>query len=114
MLSVLKLSIIYPLLVFNSVFFGLDKVLIVAPVTVQPLGVQVDDVRYHGIEEVTVVGHYQDGGLPRLRSTNQMLYRDTFTPPVTESHQELDSRHTIIPFIPLVSYTVSRPQHSYQ
>lgn len=66
-LPVLLLCLVLPLLVLQSVLFGFNKVLIVAAVTVQPLGVQVDDVRHHGVQEVSVVGHHQDGGLPRLK-----------------------------------------------
>lgn len=66
-LSVLLLRLVLPLLVLQSVLFGFDEVLVVAAVTVQPLGVQVDDVRHHGVQEVPVVGHHQDGGLPRLK-----------------------------------------------
>lgn len=65
-LSVLLLRLVLPLLVLQSVLFGFNEVLVVAAVTVQPLGVQVDDVRHHGVQEVSVVGHHQDGGLPRL------------------------------------------------
>lgn len=66
MLSVLQLGLVLSVLVLQSVFFGFNKVFVVATVTVQPLGVQVDDVCYHGVEEVPVVGDDQDGGLPRL------------------------------------------------
>lgn len=66
-LSVLLLRLVLPLLVLQSVLFGFDEVLVVAAVTVQPLGVQVDDVRHHGVQEVPVVGHHQDSGLPRLK-----------------------------------------------
>lgn len=67
MLSVLQLSFIFSLLVLESVFFGFNKVFVVATVTVQSLRVQVDDVCYHGVQEVPVMGDDQDGGLPRLR-----------------------------------------------
>lgn len=66
MLSVLQLGLILSVLVLQSVFFGFNKVFIVAAVTVQPLGVQVNDVCYHSVEEVSVVRDDQDGGLPRL------------------------------------------------
>lgn len=65
-LSILQLGLVLSLLVLQSVFFGFDKVFIVATVTVEPLGVQVDDVCNHGVQEVSVVRHDQDGGLPRL------------------------------------------------
>lgn len=65
-LPVLLLCLIFSLLVLQSVFFGFNEVLIVATVTVQPLGVQVNDVCHNGVEEVSVVGDDQDGGLPRL------------------------------------------------
>lgn len=65
-LSVLQLGLILSVLVLQSVFFGFNKVFVVTTVTVQPLGVQVDDVCYYGIEEVSVVGDDQDGGLPCL------------------------------------------------
>lgn len=54
------------MLVLQSVFFGFNKVFVVATITVQPLRVQVDDVRYNGVQEVAVMGDNQDGGLPRL------------------------------------------------
>lgn len=57
MLSVLQLGLVLSMLVLQSVFFGFNKVFVVATVTVQPLGMQVDDVCYHGIEEVSVVGN---------------------------------------------------------
>lgn len=57
-LSVLQLGLVLPLLVLQSVFFRFDKVFVVSTVTVQPLGVQVDDVRYHRIQEVSVVGDH--------------------------------------------------------
>lgn len=66
MLSVLQLGLILSLLVLQSVLFGFNKVFIVAAVTVEPLGVQVDDVCNHGVQEVSVVGDDQDGGLPGL------------------------------------------------
>lgn len=66
MLSILELGLIFPLLVLQTVLLGFDKVLIVATVTLQPLGVQVDDVSHHGIQEVPVMGNHQNGGLPRL------------------------------------------------
>lgn len=66
-LSVLLLCFILPLLVLQSVLFGFNEVLIVTTVTVQPLGVEVDDVRHHSVQEVPVMGNHQDGGLPRLR-----------------------------------------------
>ena len=66
MLSVLQLSLVLSVLVFQSVLFGFNEVFVVATVTVQPLGVQVDDVCDYGVEEVSVVGDDQDGGLPRL------------------------------------------------
>lgn len=56
MLSVLQLGVILSLLVLQSVFFGFNKVFVVATVTVQTLGVQVDDVGHHGVQEVSVVG----------------------------------------------------------
>lgn len=66
MLSVLQLSLVLSVLVFQSVLFGFNEVFVVAAVTVQPLGVQVDDVCYYSVEEVSVVGDDQDSGLPRL------------------------------------------------
>ncbi len=66
MLSVLQLGLVLSVLVLQSVLFGFNKVFIVATVTVQPLGVQVDDVCNDGVEEVSVVGDDQDGGLPCL------------------------------------------------
>lgn len=71
-LSVLKLGLVLPLLVLQAVLFGLDKVLVVAAVTLQPLRVQVDDVSHHGVEEVPVVGHHQDGGLPGLWGAEEL------------------------------------------
>lgn len=71
-LSVLKLGFVLPLLVLQAVLFGLDKVLVVAAVTLQPLRVQVDDVSHHGVEEVPVVGHHQDGGLPGLWGAEEL------------------------------------------
>lgn len=70
-LSVLQLGLVLPLLVLQSVLFGFNEVFIVAAVTVEPLGVEVDDVRYHGIQEVSVMRHDQDGGLPRLQEEEQ-------------------------------------------
>lgn len=66
MLSVLQLGLILSVLVLQSVFFGFNKVFVVTAVTVQLLGVQVDDICYYGIEEVSVMGDDQDGGLPCL------------------------------------------------
>ena len=66
-LPVLQLGLVLSMLVLQSVFLGFHKVFVVATVTVEPLGVQVDDVGYHGVQEVSVVGDDQDGGLPRLR-----------------------------------------------
>lgn len=65
-LSVLHLGLVLPLLVLQSVLFSFDKVFVVSTVTVQPLGVQVDDICYHRVEEVSVVGDNEDGGLPCL------------------------------------------------
>lgn len=65
-LSVLHLGLVLPLLVLQSVLFSFDEVFVVSTVTVQPLGVQVDDIRYHRVEEVSVVGDNEDGGLPCL------------------------------------------------
>lgn len=56
MLPVLQLGLVLPVLVLQSVFFRFDKVFIVSTVTVQPLGVQVDDVCDHRVEEVPIVG----------------------------------------------------------
>lgn len=55
-LSVLQLGLVLPVLVLQSVFFSFDKVFVVSAVTVQPLGVQVDDICHHRIQEVSVVG----------------------------------------------------------
>lgn len=55
-LSVLHLGLVLPLLVLQSVLFSFDKVFVVSTVTVQPLGVQVDDICDHCVEEVSVVG----------------------------------------------------------
>lgn len=57
MLPVLQLGLVLSMLVLQSVFFGFNKVFVVTTVTVQPLGMQVYDVCYHGIEEVSVVGN---------------------------------------------------------
>lgn len=65
-LSVLHLGLVLPLLVLQSVLFSFDKVFVVSTVTVQPLGVQVNDICYHRVEEVSVVGDNEDGGLPCL------------------------------------------------
>lgn len=56
-LPVLQLRLVLPVLVLQPVFFSFDKVFVVSAVTVQPLGVQVDDVCDHRIQEVSVVGH---------------------------------------------------------
>lgn len=55
-LPVLQLGLVLPVLVLQPVFFSFDKVFVVSAVTVQPLGVQVDDIGYHRIQEVSVVG----------------------------------------------------------
>ena len=73
MLSVLQLGLVLSLLVLQSVFFGFNKVFVVAAVTVEPLRVKVDDVRYHGVQKVSVMGDDQDGRLPRLREEAQGL-----------------------------------------
>lgn len=67
MLPVLQLGLIFSVLVLQSVFFGFQEVLVVAAVTIKPLGVQMDDVGDNSVEEVSVVGDDQDGGLPRLQ-----------------------------------------------
>lgn len=66
MLAVLLLRFVLSLLVLQSLLLGLHEVLEVPPVGVQPLRVQVDDVRGHRVEEVPVVGHHEDGRLPGL------------------------------------------------
>lgn len=62
------------MLVLQAILFGLQEVLVVATVSVQPLRVQVDDVCRHSIQEVSVVGDDQDGGLPRLRGTSHSAH----------------------------------------
>lgn len=64
---VLELRFILSLLVLQTVLLGFNEVLVVATVTVQPLGLQVDDVRDHGVKEISVVRHYKNRGLPRLQ-----------------------------------------------
>lgn len=71
-LSVLQLGLVLSLLVLQSVLFGFNKIFVVAAVTVKPLGVQVDDVCDHGIQEVSVVGDDQDGGLPGLQGRDDL------------------------------------------
>lgn len=61
MLSILLLSLILALLVLQPLFFDLDEVLKIATIAVEPLRVEVDDVSGHGVQEVPVVGHNQDG-----------------------------------------------------
>lgn len=56
MLPILQLGLVLPVLVLQSVFFTFDEVFIVSTVTVQSLGVQVDNICYHRIEEVSVMG----------------------------------------------------------
>lgn len=56
MLSILQLGLVLPVLILQSVFFTFDEVFIVSTVTVQSLGVQVDNICYHRIEEVSVMG----------------------------------------------------------
>lgn len=69
MLTVLLLRFVLPLLVLQSLLLGLHEVLKVPPVGVQPQRVQVDDVCGHRVEEIPVVGHHEDGGLPGLEET---------------------------------------------
>lgn len=69
MLTVLLLRLVLPLLVLQPLLLGLHEVLKVPTVRVQPLRVQVDDVRGHRVQEVPVVGHHEDGRLPGLEET---------------------------------------------
>lgn len=60
-LTVLLLGFVLSLLVLQPFLLDLHEVLKVPAVCVQPLRVQVDDVRGHSVQEVPVVGHHEDG-----------------------------------------------------
>lgn len=66
-LSVLMLSLIFPLLVFQPFLFSLYEVFIIASIRLQTLRMQVNNVGGHGVQEIAVMRHNQDSGLPGLR-----------------------------------------------
>ena len=80
-IPVLFLGVVFLLLVLESFVACACEGLIVAAVGVDDPRVQMEDVCDHSIEELTVVGHYQDGGGPRLQSYKhrENMYRHTQT-----------------------------------
>lgn len=71
MLAVLLLRFIFTLLVEETLLLALDESLKVAPVPVEPLTVQVNDVGGDSIEEVAIMGDDEDSGGPCLRATGE-------------------------------------------
>jgi len=78
-ISVLFLGIVFFLLVFESFVARACEGLVVAAVGVYDPCMQVEDVCDDGVEELTVVGHYQDGGGPRLQTQEEHVYKHTQT-----------------------------------
>ena len=67
MSSELHLGLVLSVLVFQLFRLGLEELLVVSLVVVDPPRVLVEDVRGYLIQELLVVGHYQEGRGPILR-----------------------------------------------
>ena len=76
-ISVLFLGLVFLLLVLESFVAGACEGLVVAAVGVDDPRLQVEDVCDNGVEELTVVGHYQDGGRPRLQTQGEHVQTHT-------------------------------------